>query len=252
MEGLKRQIRYQIMDSKRAFSIFWSIVLGLNIVAYFLSMNDNISFGTSMVESRADSFGNMTTTHYMNVASGNIIPIAIFIIVYCMVMYYENFPTVIGFSSTRKNFYLGVIIHNIILCFAMAVIEGILITLDKYIVKAIGKQPLNNIFMFNLDKDNVAYVITILFLISLLVCSVFNLLGIILYKYGYRFWIVLGVLSFVLLKLGIQKSVSTNIVDFLFSFHGLTSFFIKIVAEVTILYALGWTLIRRRGIRDGK
>lgn len=252
MEGLRRQIRYQIMDTKKAFSIFWGIVLFLNIISYFLAKYTNVNFGTSMVESRADSFGNMSITFHMNGASANIVPIAIFIIVSCMVMYYECFPTVIGFSTIRRNFYLGAIAQNIILCFSMAVIEGILLKLDRNIVKAIGKQPYDKILMFNLDRDNVIYVIIVLFLIFLLVCSIFNLLGAVLYKFGYRFWLVSGVILVIILNLGIKGMMPKNIVNMLFSFNGLAGFFIKIILQAAVMYSIGWVLIRRRDVRSGK
>jgi hypothetical protein len=252
MEGLKRQIRYQIMDTKKAFFIFWGIVLCLNMAAYFLVGAVNISLGTSMVESRADSFGNMVTTHYANVSSGNIIPIAIFILVSCMVMYYECFPTAIGFSSTRKNFYLGAIAQNIILCFSMAVVEGILLKLDRSILKATGRQPYDKILMFNLDRDNVIYVIIVLFLIFLLVCSIFNLLGAVLYKFGYKFWLVSGAIMVIILNLGIEVMMPKNIVNMLFAFNGLAGFFIKIILQAAVMYSIGWVLIRRRDVRSGK
>jgi hypothetical protein len=38
--------------------------------------------------------------------------------------------------------------------------------------------------MLNLEKDDIVYVIVVLFLILFLACAVFNLLGIVLYKWA--------------------------------------------------------------------
>jgi hypothetical protein len=254
MEGLKRQIRYQLMDSKRAFIMFWGIVILVNILFYILNATSgsNTTFGSGSFITTVDANGEMISTRFLNVAGGNILAIAIFLIVYCIVMYYESFPTAIGFSSTRKNFYLGVVVHNIILCFTMAVVEGILLKLDRYIIRAIGELPLNTFLMFDLENNNILFIIAVLFLVFLLVCSVFNFLGVVLYKFGYKFWIGFAIVSIVLSNIVVDKPILKGTVDFLSGYNGFASFFIKVLIEGVILYGLGWMFIRHRSIRSGK
>jgi hypothetical protein len=81
---------------------------------------------------------------------------------------------------------------------------------------------------------------------------VFNLLGIVLYKWGYKFWIGFAIISMVLSNIMIRKPILKDSVDFLFSYNGFTSFFMKVIFEAVVLYGMGWLLIRRRAIRSGK
>ncbi len=256
MEGLKRQFKYQFMDLKKAFIIFWVIVIAINILLYFLNtkVGSNGSFGTSEIITKINADGQVTTIRYLSVASSNIIAIGIFIIVCCMVMYYECFPIAIGFSSTRKNFYIGVLVHNIILSFAMAVIEGILLKLDRYIIKAMGEQTLDKFLMFNLKTSNVLYIISVLFLIFLLLCSVFNLLGAILYKWGYKFWIGFFIVWMIIANMFASELILIfkNAIDSILKFDGLPLFSVKIILTSAVLYVLGWPLIRRIAVRSGK
>jgi hypothetical protein len=256
MEGLKRQIRYQVMDSKKAFIIFWGIAIAVNILFYWLNAisDSNSTFGTGEIITVVESNGSITNTRYLNVAGSNIIAIGIFIIVYNMIMYYEAFPMAIGFSSTRKNFYLGAVVHNSVLCLAMAAVEGILLKLDRYIITAMGEKYLDKFLMFNLKSNNILYTVVILFLVFLLICSVFNLLGAILYKYGYKFWIGFFAISIISANIRFNKPVLIlkNSVNYILKFDGVLSFSVKIILTSAVLYGIGWLLIRRRVVRSGK
>lgn len=256
MEGLKRQIKYQVMDSKNAFIVFWGIAIAVNILFYFLNatLDSNSTLGTGEIITVVEPNGSLTTTRYLNVAGSNIIAIGIFIIVYNMIMYYESFPTAMGFSSTRRNFYKGAVAQNILLCFAMAVVEGILLKLDRYIITAMGEKTLDKFLMFNLKSSNTLYTIIVLFLIFLLLCSVFNLLGTILYKWGYKFWIGFFIISIILSNIRGNKPILIfkNAIDYILRFDGVLVFSIKIILTSAVLYGIGWLLIRRRAVRSGK
>lgn len=250
MEGLKRQIKFQVMDSKKAFIIFWGIVLAVNILFYYLNGTapDNVSYGTSY-NITTELTGESINTHYINVAGSNVIAIGVFIIVCCMVMYYETFPTAIGFSSTRRDYYLGVLASNVILCFAMAVIEGVLLKLDKYIVRAVGRQPLNEFLMLNLEQDSIIYVIAVLFVMLILCCAVFNLLGTVLYKFGYKVWFVFLAIAFIQGNF-FPKNYFSGIGKF-FAFNNFITFSAKLIFISIVMYGVGWLLIRRQNIRSG-
>lgn len=251
MGGFKRQLKFQVMDSKNAFIIFWCIVLAVNILFYYLNgiAEINTSIGTSDSIWTAANGGFITTT-YINVAASNIFAIWVFIIVYNMVMYYETFPTAIGFSSTRKNFYLGAVAVNGILCFAMAVIEGVLLKLDKYFIRAVGRQPLDELLMFNLQKDSIIYVILVLFVLFISCSAVFNLLGTILYKFGYKSWFVFLAIAFIHGNF-VPKNYFEIIGKF-FAFNNFISFSARFIFISLVMYAIGWLLVKRQNIRSGK
>lgn len=255
MEALKRQIKFQLADTRRAIIIFWAIVIASNILFYFLNATTNNGmYGTGHMITVQSSNGQLVNTRYLNVAGSNVIAIWIFIIVYNMVMYYEIFPTAIGFSSTRKNFYLGAIIHNSILCFIMAVIEGVLLKLDRVIIKALGQNALDEFLMLDLKSVNIVYIIIVLFLIFILPCALFNLLGTILYKWGYKFWLVFLAGFIILANVRVEVPVRAfkAVSDFIFRFDGLMTFSAKTILVSALLYAVGWIFVRRRAVRTGR
>lgn len=251
MEALKRQIRFMIKDSKRSFIIFWVVVILVNIAGYILNANFNgrygtISFGMAKVGVSVNEGG------LINVAGSNIIAIGIYMIVSNMLMYYENFPTAIGFSSTRKDFYKALIIHNSLLCAAMTAIEVVLLKIDNIIIEAIGKQPLEDFIYFNTKENNIFYIFIIVFLMFMAFCAVFNLLGALLYRYGYKLWIVLGVLVMIVGNIDNLSRIIKAIFLYVYDYNNFTIFFIKNVILAALLYGLAWLSVRRMNVRMGK
>lgn len=251
MEALKRQIRFMIKDSKRSFIVFWVVVILVNIAGYILNANfqgryATISFGMAKVGVSGNEGG------LINVAGSNIIAIGIYLIVSNMLMYYENFPTAIGFSSTRKDFYKALIIHNSLLCAAMTAIEVVLLKIDNIIIEAIGKQPLEDFIYFNTKENNIFYIFIIVFLMFMAFCAVFNLLGALLYRYGYKLWIVLGVLVMIVGNIDNLSRIIKAIFLYVYDYNNFTIFFIKNVILAALLYGLAWLSVRRMNVRMGK
>jgi hypothetical protein len=252
MEGIKRQIKYQITDTKKAFIIFWAIVIAVDILFYILNTRiaSNAFFGTGSITSVIDASGQSVSTRYLNVTGQNIIAIWIFIIVYSMIMYYESFPTALGFSATRKDFYIGAVAHNLVLCFAMAVIEGILLKMDRIFIKAIGELPLDTFLMLDLEHNNTLYVISVLFIMFILCAAAFNLLGTILYKFGYKVWFIFLAVAMVLGNTVADYAKYISI--YFFEFNNIVTFSAKFITMSAILYGLGWLFIKRQNIRSSK
>lgn len=252
MEGLKRQLKYQIYDSKNAFIIFWAILIIIDILGCLL----NVYFGAMYNASSHGEFSfeiGVIEGSKLSIASGNFISIAIFIIVYNMIMYYENFQTSISFSSTRKDFYVGAIISNIFVCLGMAIVEGILLKLDGPIIKAMGREPLYDQMFLNTQKDNLLFIIIMLFIILIVFCSIFNLLSISYYRLGYMFWI--GIIALIII-------VSSNVnffghifgkpLQFIFAYNHPLLFSIKMLLLSFLLYAIGWLFIKKANIKSSK
>ena len=251
MEALKRQTRFMIKDSKRSFIAFWIIVILVNIAAYILNANfvgryGTISFGSSRFGISANG------GRLINVAAGNIIAIGIYMIVSNMEMYYESFPTAIGFSSIRKDFYKALIIHNSLLCAAMTAIEVVLLKIDNIIIETIGKEPLEDFIYFNTKENNIFYIFIIVFLMFMAFCAVFNLLGALLYRYGYKLWIVLGVSVMIVGNIDNLSRIIRYILINAYSYNNFIMFFIKNIVIAALLYGLAWLSVRRLNVRTGK
>lgn len=251
MESLKRQVRYMIKDSKRSFVIFWVAMILVNIAGYILNANfpgryATISFGIGKIGVSGNE------GRLINVAGSNIMAIGIYLIVSNMLMYYESFPTAIGFSSTRKDFYKALIIHNSLLCAAMTAIEVVLLKIDNIIIEIIGKQPLEEFIYFNTKENNIFYIFIILFLMFMAFCAVFNLLGALLYRYGYKLWIVLGVSVMIVGNIDNLSRIIRNIVMNAYSYNNFIMFFIKNIVIAALLYGVAWLSVRRLNVRTGK
>lgn len=246
MEALKRQTRFMIKDSKSSFIVFWIVVILVNIAAYILN-----AYASRNIIILGLRNGNGYDT-LVNVAGSNIIAIGIYLIVSNMLMYYENFPTAIGFSSTRKDFYKALIIHNGLLCAAMTAIEAVLLKIDNIIIETIGKQPLEDFIYFNTKENNIFYVFIIVFLMFMAFCAVFNLLGALLYRYGYKLWIVLGVSVMIVGNIDNLSRIIRYILINAYSYNNFIMFFIKNIVIAALLYGLAWLSVRRLNVRTGK
>lgn len=171
-----------------------------------------------------------------------------------MVMYYETFPTAIGFSATRKDFYIGAVVHNIILCLSMAVIQGVLMKLDGFIIEAIGRNPLYDQLMLNTKEDSLLYIILMLFIIFLFVSALFNLLGATLYKLTWKLWILIGAVLMAIFNI---EPLFNTVGNFFIKLIGYTNpqqsilyWAIRMIGISVLLYFLTFLVIRKVSLRS--
>lgn len=252
MEGLKRQLRYQIYDSKKSFITFWAIIIIVNILSGFLNVYSAVLFNSPSSGEFSFTIGAVEGSK-LSIAAGNLGAIAVFIIVYNMIIYYENFPAAIGFSSTRKNFYIGAVIHSILLCLGMSIVEGILFKLEGPILKAMDREPLYEQMFLNTQKDSLIFIIIMLFIIFILFCSLFNLLGILSYRYGYKLWIGFGALV-IIISFNAKAFDKTfgKLFKFILAYNNPLLFSIKMLILSFIIYSIGWLFTRKVNIKSGK
>lgn len=252
MEGLKRQLSYQIYDSKNAFIIFWAVIILVNILSGFLNVYSAVLFNAPSSEEFSFTIGAMEGSQ-LSIAAGNLGAIAIFIIVYNMIKYYESSPTAIGFSSTRKDFYIGAVILSILLCLGMSIVEGILFKLEIPILKAMDREPLYEQMFLNTQKDSLIFIIIMLFIILILFSSLFNLLGILSYRYGYKLWI--GIVVFVIIvsyNIRTFSRVFGEPLKFIFAYNHPLLFSIKMLLLSFLIYAIGWLFTKKVNIKSSK
>ena len=248
--AIKRQIKFQIADSKNAFIIFWGILLAVNTLLYIINASSKL--GTAGVSFSASFNGSQV--EYQSVASVHVISIIIFIIVSSMVMYYESFPMAISFSATRKDFYIGAVIHNILLCLSMAVIQGVLMKLDGFIIEAIGRNPLYEQVIFNTKENNLLFIIAVLFIIFLFTSAVFNLLGAALCRLTWKLWLFIGGFLMAILNIDSLFKIASEIFNYIGGHmnpeNSLFDWGIMMILISVIFYLLTFLLIRKLSIRS--
>jgi hypothetical protein len=254
MEGFKRQLKFLVYDSKRQFIVFWIVVLLFNILGYYINYRTGDGGGFGMVHGQAIELadGSSKVIRYVNVAAGNIIPAMIFLFIYNLMMYGENFTTAVGFSSTRKDFYRAVIANNIIICASMAVIETVLLKLDIVILRLLGISPLTKISYFDTQVVNILFVFFMIFLQALIFCALMNLLAVLTYKFTIKLWLIIGAVLIAVMYFYPTVSVIGKFLKITFYYGGFMSFTIKILLISGIMYLLGWIFVRRMDVRPGK
>ena len=208
MNSLKRAINYQRINFFKALGIFWAVMLVINTASY-ISLH---MLGKNFVGLRVSGFESVdgVETWFFSVSASNIMPIIIFLIVYCYEMYYEYFPIAISFSVTRKDFYLSTIIDNVAAAFAFAVIQSILMKIDSFIITKLGQNPKIDFGIFNISTDSILFIIVSLFVCFMAFTSIMNLLAALNYKFGYKMWIILGPLLLITLISGSPATVHIN------------------------------------------
>lgn len=250
MEANKRMYRFLNYDLIKGMGIFWLVMIIVNIFTGILALyfNSTVILGPVI----RDEF-------HISFAGSNIFAVFIFFIIYCIEMYYENFTLAIGFGGTRKVFYKNIIINNITTALIFGIIQILLIKIDIFIVPRLGLQPFVEYGLFNLDKDSTIVSILLLSFVFLVFISLMNLIGILQYRFSYKFWIGFGLFIF----------VSQALTDFIGRlFGGIVDFdnFMEIVKKIIVFpagggllvvgtlliflsYLIGYILIRRATIK---
>lgn len=242
MEDLKRSIRYQFMESKDFLLKFWAIVLVVDVLFYILNKISSIHIGFSLGTSSASS--------PLSVVGSNILMILIALLVYNFERNYGSFPLAVSLSMTRKEYFISFIVDNIYIALIVATIQGILMKIDPYFMKLMGKEPIYDFLYFNTKTDSIFYVIFILFIVFLGFISFWSLIASLNYKFGYIIWIIAVVFNMGVSLLRIE--IFGNILRFLGSILspklGMLQLMI-IFLGIGISYSLNYIIVSRTNIK---
>lgn len=192
MEGMKRANRFIGLDLVKSVGVFWIVIIIVSIASYignFALKNVYIGLSYGLHDG---SLGIKT----ISVAAANIMPIIIYFIAYIYAMYYENFPVALAFSITRKDFYKSLIICNVLIAFIFALVQSILLKIDIKIINSIGRNPYLDFGIYNTSLDKLFYIIFSLFIVFAVLISILNLLAALNYRFGFKLWIVIGIVFF--------------------------------------------------------
>lgn len=240
MDLNKRIFRLLSYDLIKTIGAFWAVLLIVNTLTTILAfyINSNIIIGPVIREGEL-----------ISLAGSNIIAVFIYFIVYGLETYYENFSLAVGFGITRKDFYKNIILHNLLIALVFGIIQIVLLKIDIIVVSMLGREPLVEYGLFNLQSDSIIAATFLLSFAFLVFISIMNLIGILQYRFSYKFWIVFGIFMFVgqMLTNGIQRFIEliTNL-QIVYSngiFIGAGSLLIFLA------YFIGFLLIRRVNIK---
>ncbi|WIV12443.1 hypothetical protein [Proteiniborus sp. MB09-C3] len=251
MDSLKRAIKFQNIDAKKSVISFWAVILIVNIVFYFINLygssNSYLGFNANVGVSRE-----INGVIEISVVGSNLMAIAVYFIAYSYLIYYETFPIAISFSVTRKDFFKSIIANSLPVVFLFSLIQGVLMKIDPILVKAIDRNPMLEFTMFNVNTDNIIFIVFSLFICYLTFASAMNMLAALNYKFGYKIWIVFGIVFSFFMFSRKGNIIGNTIVDFLgrilsarIDLPRLLTFSIIIV----ICYALGYFLTINTSIR---
>lgn len=201
MESTKRALKFQLNESKISISKFWVVILIVDIFALFMSKYTDVSIGISQ-----GGGGQLFSLFGMN-----ILPIIIYLMVYNYELYYKNFSIALSFSVIRKDFFKSMIVNNVAVAFIFAVIQSILIKIDPILVRFVGRTPIYDFKAFNIQTDNVIFIIIYLFIAFMLYMTTWNLVAVLNYKYGPKFWIALVTIT-LLPQFIIKTSLLSNLI----------------------------------------
>lgn len=246
MEKLKKNTRYQLIESKNTLLGFWITIIIVDIAFYIMSgiYGDRISIGLTI--------GMSGNPDAISVAGINIMAILIAFIAYNFEENYQGFPLAISLSMTRREYFLSFLADNVFLAFVFASIQGVLLKLDPMIIKMIDRSPLYDYAYFNLQTDSIFYIIFILFVLFLAFTSFWNLLASINYKVGYKMWIVIIGANILItsmnFKLGFVEAIF-KLVENVFKPRLDFLQILYILLATAVLYGLNYLIIIRTDIK---
>lgn len=253
MDSIKRIFKFQNRDLKRSMGAFWGIILIINLLSSILSIsyNGNIIYGLNATGGESISF-----------IGANMMSIFIYIIIYGILMYYEDFALALSFGVTRKDFYKSAIVNNMLVAIISGIIQGGLHLIEKSLFKVSGYKLMTEFGIFNTATDNILFIILSLSVSFLALLSISNLLGVLQYRFGYKLWIGLGVVLLVVMN-SVGLGFLTNSTEMITKIHqwgylmftGLYSIFdvwsifiIEIFISI-ICYFIGYFFILKANIK---
>lgn len=236
MSTNSRLFRYLSSNSLRELGTFWLIIIIVNV---FLTS----IFALSSIEIDLILGNVIINEEVMSVAGSNTFAVFVFFIIYGIVMLHQNFPLTAGFGVTRKNFYINVIVNNIMIALMSGVIQIILIKMDNIVISNLGHEPMVEFGLFNMNDSIILNILLVSF-VFLVFTSLTNLLGVLQYRFGVKFWIGLGVFVFVMTLFGSSIGILFRGLFEIASVIANGGILIGIVV-ILLAYIIGFMLIRR-------
>lgn len=238
MDSSKKLFRFLCFYQLEGAGIFWLVMLIVNTLSGILafSIQSSVTIGPHIRSGQLLSF-----------AGANMLAIFIYFIVYGLETYSESFSLTSGFGVTRKTFYLNVIVNNIMMVLIFALIQFTLLKIDNNLVSKLGFEPIVDFRLFNMN-DGILSIVSVLSFILLVFTSIMNLIGILQYRFGYKFWIAFGIF-------GLVAQMLTNFIGIISNGFGviiqsISNGYLTVgVSIIIVAYTIGYILIRKTNIK---
>lgn len=265
MNSIKRTSRFLSINMRNSTLIFWLVFIFIGLLSYLLSspflniLNDSLSLGLTL-EGNSISYGihmgNGQEFGLVSIAGANMMPILIYYLVYIYTIYYEELPIVIGFSGTRKNFFLSLIFNNIVMAAIFSIIQTILLKIDIGLIRSLGQKPYVDFMIFNTEVDNPIFIALTIFLMSICALGFINLLASLNYRFGYKIWIIFAIF-FILLVVVMPATIGMKtfdlifllVINLFFTRIDLVQFFILLITIIAT-YGLSMLVIKDINIKS--
>lgn len=247
MDSIKRAIRFQNSDLKKSIGYFWLVIIIVNILTTSIAIYSNFKTRIGIFDGIGDAY---------SITGSNIMPILIFFLIYGIVMYHEDFTLALGFGVSRKNFYISAMINNLIVALSFALIQATIQKIEGFSVRFLGYDLIVEYGLFNIARDNLLYLVFIFTLLYLAIISITNLLGVLQYRWGYKFWIGVGISILLWTSLDRNAVATKAIGRFLNSYlwsaaeHRTLNILIFSLFTALISYALGYAFIKEADLKN--
>lgn len=142
---------------------------------------------------------------------------------------------------------MNLIVNNLLIVIIFAVVQILIMKVDNMVVDWIGYTPMVEFGIFNMNDNIILNILSLAFSFLVLV-SLGNLLGVLQYRFGIKFWAVLGI-TVVLLQL------VTNFIGAIFRGIGflidavINGGFIIGILIIIFSYSIGYLAFRRVNVK---
>lgn len=246
MEATKRAMKFHKYSMKKAMLGFWGSMLFIFLVicTFYIVLKPSADISLQIGP-------HIKNGNQMSIIAANMMPISIFFIVYGILTYYEDFGLALSFSLTRKDFYRTVIVRNIVIVLIFSIIQTVLLLIEEKIANALGYNLLVDFGIFNTARDNILFIILLLFILFFTILSISNLIGVLQYRYRYKFWIGFGIASILLIAISSRITIDFfNIYKWLQLIFRDSTIYVTAIIFSCITYIIGYAFLRRAHINN--
>lgn len=236
MNRVYPQLRMHYANSKKAFIIFWSVMIAISVLGILISI---------YIRSRG---------HDGIIIKNSGIAVVVFAAITGLVSYIETLPYMLNMGVTRKNFVLGFIVYSITLSIVLSVLFVLLTLLESLAYKLLGFTGQQMTLLFtSFSIREILGKILIYFAIILSITAFFTLIGSIYYRKGAMFLLGLGALTvFIIFIPGVAVKI-VKILEYLilplFGEKGHFTLTLYSIATFLVCYLIIYPLARTSQIR---
>jgi hypothetical protein len=232
MNLIKPILKLHMIDSKFSYTIFWSILITVSIVAVLLV--------ASMTKG--------------SLYFGSNIAVYIYLMIHAKVALKETFPYALGMGSTRKHYYLGTILFYILFAVLTASIQNLFNITGEFLFRLINLESIHLTHLGLLDAlaGHGWLIFWFDVLMALFIITLSHFIACIDYRYGLI--PVLILLGFILLSIitpGLQD-IWFNLFNLLSHVHWVFIFSSLFLLSITALFSLDWLVLQRASITSAR